>query len=66
MKEFTVYYTFEQLQAEKKARHLEYYKELEAIEKGLLKPTPEERGCRYGKVRTSTRKLVHPNCKSAL
>ncbi len=61
-----MYYTFEQLQAEKKARQLEYYKKVEAIEKGLLKPTPDERSFRYGKVRTSARKLVHPQCKSAL
>lgn len=63
-----VNYSYKQLKAEKELRHLEYYREMEAIEKGLSKPNPAARGCRYSNVNSSQRRLrlVQPQLKSAL
>jgi hypothetical protein len=62
-----MYYSYEQLKAEKAARQLEYYKEMEAIEQGLRQPNPALRQCQsISHVRVSKRKLVHPHFKSGL
>ena len=57
---------YEQLKAEKEARHLRYYKRVAAIEEGLIKPNPALRECSHLNIRTSKRELVRPRFKSAL
>jgi len=60
-------YSYEQLKAEKAARQLEYYKEMEAIEKGLRQPNPSLRQCQSASpISHSSRQLVHPHFKSGL
>ncbi len=59
-------YSYKQLKAEKTSRQLEYYKEMENIEKGVKQANSALRQCRYNSARQSKRKLVHPCFKSGL
>ncbi len=56
--------SFSQLKAEKAARQAIYYSDMEKIARGIIKPNPALRHCKYKNIRQSNRKLVRPSFAS--